>query len=57
MTGWAVWLLVGIGFGAVAARRPVAAALVTAQTVLVGVAAVAMSPGRSPSSPSPPPSC
>lgn len=47
MTAWVAWLLVGLGFGAVAARRPVAAALVAAQTVLVGVAALAMTPGRS----------
>jgi hydrogenase-4 component E len=47
MSAWVVWLLVGLGFGAVAARRPVAALLVTAQTVLVGVGALAMAPGRS----------
>lgn len=47
MSGWLVWLLLGLGFGAVAARRPVAAALVTAQTVLVGVGALAMASGRS----------
>jgi len=47
VTAWVVWLLVGLGFGAVAARRPIAAALVTTQTVLVGVAALAMAPGRS----------
>ncbi len=42
-----LWLLVALGFLAVAARAPVAAALVTAQTVLVGAAALAMAPGRS----------
>lgn len=48
MSGWLVWMLVGLGFAAVAARRPAAAAiLVTAQTLLVGVGALAMAPGRS----------
>lgn len=48
MSGWLVWLLVGLGFGAVAARRPApAAVLVTAQTLLVGAGALAMAPGRS----------
>jgi hydrogenase-4 component E len=48
VSGWLVWLLVGLGLGAVAARRPAAAAAsVTAQTLLVGVGALAMAPGRS----------
>lgn len=43
-----LWALVGLGFGAVAARRPAAAAvMVSAQTLLVAVAALAMAPGRS----------
>ena len=48
MSGWLVGLLVGLGFGAVAVRRPAAAAvLVSAQTMLVGVGALALAPGRS----------
>lgn len=44
-----VWLLVATGLGAVAARRPAAAAvLVTSQTLLVGVGAVAAASGRPP---------
>lgn len=48
MSGWLVWLLVGLGFAAMATRRPAAAAaLVTAQTLLVGAGALAMVSGRS----------
>ena len=48
MSAIVLWLLVGLGFGAVATRRPTAAAvMVSAQTLLVGVAALAMAPGRS----------
>jgi hydrogenase-4 component E len=47
VSGGVLWLLVALGLAAVAARPPVAAALVTVQTVLVAVAALAMTPGRS----------
>jgi len=48
VSGWFVWMLVGLGFGAVAARRPAAAAaLVAGQTLLVGVGALVIAPGRS----------
>lgn len=47
MSGWFVWMLVGLGLGAVVARRPaVAAALVAGQTLLVGAGALAVAPGR-----------
>lgn len=43
-----IWLLVATGLAAVAARRPaVAAVLVTSQTLLLGIGAVAAAPGRS----------
>lgn len=47
MSSWFIWLLVGLGVGSVAVRRPAAAAgLVTLQTLLVGAGAVAAAPGR-----------
>jgi hydrogenase-4 component E len=48
VSDWIVWALVGLGIAAVVARRrSVAAALVGAQTLAVGVAALALVPGRS----------
>lgn len=48
MTDWLLYTLIALGLGAVAARRPVAAAgLVTAQTLLIGAGALAIAPGRS----------
>jgi hydrogenase-4 component E len=48
VSAWLAYLLVGLGLGAVAARRPAAAAwLVTAQTLLLGVGTLALAPGRS----------
>jgi hydrogenase-4 component E len=42
-----MWTLVGLGLGAIAVRRPLTAAgLVTAQTLLLGAAAVATAPGE-----------
>ncbi len=48
MSAWLVWLLVGLGLGAVGARRaPLAAGLVTAQTYIVGIGALSLASGRS----------
>lgn len=42
-----LWALAALGLAAVAARRPAAAAVaVTGQTLLVGIAALAIAPGR-----------
>jgi hydrogenase-4 component E len=47
MSAWLMWTLVGLGLGAIAVRRPLTAAwLVTAQTLLLGAAAVAIAPGE-----------
>jgi hydrogenase-4 component E len=46
MSAWVAWTLAGLALGAVGARRQPATVLVAAQTVLVGVAAAAMAPGR-----------
>lgn len=51
MSGAVLWALAALGLAAVAARRPAAAAVaVTAQTLLVGIAALAIAPGRPPES-------
>jgi hydrogenase-4 component E len=48
VSAWFVWMLVGLGLAAVAARRPAAAAmLVAGQTLLVGVGALVIASGRS----------
>ena len=46
MSAWVAWTLAGFALAAVGARRQAATVLVAAQTVLVGVAAAAMAPGR-----------